>query len=427
MTIARDTDCSIPSLSYTVHRSDSIDMPGSSVSYHVRRLRFTFIALVTGVVFGQGMIAVFPGAASAEWTEASWPCDVGEGASLPAPVHWFEVGQSVMAPAGYFTYGEPPSVALPVSDFTATVDWGDGTTAPAQVEAGSVGDCYVVSAPSHVYTATGAYAFSYTVHDLSTGLDHKLAAIGTAELHVYSKVPQLVGASSSRAIEVVVGTPWTGVVGEFSYAGLFGFTSILTSSSNIYSAEIEWGDGEEPTAGTIKLGSSEPVFTVSGTHTYARSVTGTIKVLLSSRWGANNFEPLGTWTTGDVNATPALAFDGRPFLAVVRRGAKATLYELVFRLSRALAQTTIGHAESAIEANGHTSPVRQLTARQEPACYVASVTRPKKRKLRPGAPYPFTLVVAGASDTRDKTYGLVRSVASISRMHTAARRQLGCA
>jgi hypothetical protein len=389
------------------------------------------------LVLAQGAIFVFPGVASAEWTEVTWPCDVAMGATSPPPFLWPEVGESIEAPAGFFTYGEPRLEAPPLNDFTATIDWGEGTTAPAQVEATGVGDCYSVSAPSHVYAASGTYRVSYTVHDFNTGLDHKL--VGETEFHIYSKMPELVGGPSSRAINAVVGTPWTGVVGEFSVAGLIGDKPLLTSPSNIYSAEIEWGDGEVPTTGTINMGSSsEPMFTVSGSHTYARSITGTIKVLLSfSRFSWMNPESLGAWTTASVNATPAISsaevtaprlqFDGRPLLAVIQRGSRAPLYELVFRLNRALAQTTIGDAESRIEANGHTTSIHQLIAHEATACYVATASMLGKRKLRPGARYPFALVVGGASDTRDPTYGVVRRFASVKRMHAAASKQLGCA
>jgi len=390
--------------------------------------------LVVCLLFGQG--AIVPEVAAAftipellsGWAESSVPCNVAEGAVFPQPILWREVGESVPAPDGYFTYGVPQSSeALPASDFTATVSWEGGITAPARVESAKAGDdeCYTVSAPDHIYANAGTYPFSYTIHELKTGLDHRLAALDYPELHIYSKIPQLVGGPSSRVIDAAVGAPWSGVVAEFNYADLSGYTGLLNASSDPYSALIEWGDGEAPTTGTISTRGSEPAFTVSGSHTYTRPLTGTIRVLLSIRWG-NKTEALGAWATGSVDATPPLRFDGQPLLAAIPRGTRAPLYELIFRLNRALPRTSAGHVDAMIEANGHTSPVRRLTAHGTSACYIATASTTAKRKLKPGAHYPFTLVVDGASDTRDKAYGLVRSLANINRIHSAAS-QLGCA
>ena len=103
------------------------------------------------------------------WAESSLPCDVSEGAILPQSAPWHQVGEPVMAPAAYFTYGEPfPLEALPASDFAATFSWGDGTSSPALVE-GANGErgCYTVSVPpSHVYASVGTYALSYTIVEL---------------------------------------------------------------------------------------------------------------------------------------------------------------------------------------------------------------------------------------------------------------------
>jgi hypothetical protein len=137
-------------------------------------------------VLWQGAIVALPATASAEWTAESWPCDVAPWAILPAPVTSFLVGEPVGMPNGYFTYGETPEQAPPASSFTAVANWGDGTTSPATVESGSVRDCYSVSTPVHRYVNPGAYQFTYTVHDMNTGLDHVLDA---TELHITSAAP----------------------------------------------------------------------------------------------------------------------------------------------------------------------------------------------------------------------------------------------
>ncbi len=378
-------------------------------------------------VFSVEMAAAFTGPQiPLGWAESNWPCGVAEGAILPQPVLWYQAGESVTAPAGYFTYGEPLlSEAPPASDFTATVSWGDGTTAPALVEeADGASDCYTVSAPSHAYASVGAYAFSYAIVELKTGQDYKLAALGYPEFHIWTKAPQLT--STPLVVDGSVDTSWNGVLAQFRYTGL---------ASTPYHAKIEWGDGGAPTEGTITNEGGEHTFTVSGSHTYAHPLTGTIRVLLSYGWSASESESLGGWTIGSVDVTsptvsemtPAVRFRGRPLLAVIRRGRRTPLYELVFRLSRALAQSSAGHVEATINANGDTIPVRQLASNRAQACYVAIVSTAGKQRLKPGSRYPFTLVIDGAPSRRDRAYGIVRSFTSVNRVHNAASKQLGCA
>jgi len=83
----------------------------------------------------------------------------------------------------------------------------------ATVEAGSVGDCYAVSVPTHTYTSVGTYPFSYTVHDIKkpdwiTRLAPRSSTSG-ARSQAYWAALRL--ARSSPPSERL----WSGVVGEF--------------------------------------------------------------------------------------------------------------------------------------------------------------------------------------------------------------------
>jgi hypothetical protein len=129
------------------------------------------------------------------------PCtSIAPGAILPQPVYFNTTTGSRYIPGkAEFTDSE----ALPLSDFSATANWGDGTTTPAAI---SLAGCYVVTAPAHVYTHSGAYPFSYTIHDAHTGLDHE---IGTETVYIWG-VPQRVDAPSSHVVDATVGVPWSG-------------------------------------------------------------------------------------------------------------------------------------------------------------------------------------------------------------------------
>lgn len=376
------------------------------------------MALAICLLVGQSAIALLPEVAAAEWTEDTRPCDVAPWATLPAPQLWFQVQEPAMPPTGYFTYDE--TEAPPLSDFTATADWGDGTTVTATVEAGSVGDCYAVSVPTHAYTSVGTYPFSYTVHDIKTGLDHTL---GATELHIWSEIPSLLGGPSTRTIRSTVGTLWSGVVGEFSYEG-------TANSSYPYDAQIEWGDGEPSTPGTISPQSNH-TFTVSGSFTYARPFSGSVSVLLR-----NGTRLLGTWTTSNVEvkvvAVPDLTppipvrLRGQPILAAIPRASRAPVYEIVFRTNQPLPQTSSGHVEALIEAHGQANPVNNLASRGASTCYMARTSGISKRELKLRARYPFTLAIDAGLVERDSGHALLRPFASLERMRRVASRQLGC-
>jgi hypothetical protein len=367
------------------------------------------------------MIALLPEVASAEWTEVNRPCDVGPLAILPQPQLLFQVGEAVVPQQWYFTYGEPVAAAPPVSNFTAIANWGDGTTSPATVEAGSVSDCYVVSALGHTYTNAGTYRFSYTVHDNKTGLDHVLGAL---EPRVFSDVPSPLGGTSSPNIEATVGVPWSGVLGDFSYEDPF----ILPG---FYVAQIEWGDGEPSTSGTVSLDSGDHTFTVSGSVTYERPFSGTISVLL---W--HDAALVGKWTTNSVDVPGLVTLDltpsvpvrlrGQPILAVIPQGVRGPMYEFVFRTNRPLSRTNSGRLEAKIEADGRTDPVSDLIARVASTCYVARTNRISKRMLKAGGRYPFTLAIDTGSVKRDSGRASLRKFATVDRMRSIASRSLGC-
>jgi hypothetical protein len=379
------------------------------------RIRSGFVGIAACLLVGQFALIANPEVASAEWTEASFPCDVGPGAILPLPVTWYQLGEAVMPNVGYFTYGDtatPPAA----SDFTASASWGDGTTSPATVKPASVGDCYEVSTPSHAYSVTGAFPFSYTVHDISTGLDHKL---GATEFHSYTWAPSLIGEAASRIINPEVGAPWSGVVGEFSYDA---------PSRPNYTAQIEWGDAQPPSAGTIGPGSGANTFTVSGSVTYRAPADGTATVVLSlafptGRWAINSAEV--RVPAPDIGPAP-VRLRYQPILAVIPRRGAAPAYEFAFRTNRVLPQNRAGHVEAAIEAYGRLDPVSDLIPHRATTCYVARAAGIAGRHVKPAARTPFRLTIEASSIGRQSDHAVLRHFANLDRMRSVAVRALGC-
>lgn len=135
-----------------------------------------------------------------------------------------------------------------ISNYTASVDWGDGT-----VTAGTValaGTTYTVTG-THKYAEEGTYT-------VTTSIGHSgVTAVATST------------ATVTDPAVVVTGTPVAAVEG----APLTTTTATFTDPAGPepipgnYSATIDWGDGTSPSPGTVAIAGS--TFTVTGTHTYA--------------------------------------------------------------------------------------------------------------------------------------------------------------
>jgi uncharacterized protein (TIGR03118 family) len=155
--------------------------------------------------------------------------------------------------------------ADPLANYSATIDWGDGTTsygtissAIAATDASAAGGLFTV-AGSHAYGSTGDYTFTVTIRDV----DGSQATVqGTAHLVQATLV--------AHALPVVS----HGLSLDKATVATFFDTGGADPLAN-YSATIDWGDGST-SAGTISsaiapAGASAAggLFTVAGSHTYA--------------------------------------------------------------------------------------------------------------------------------------------------------------
>jgi streptogramin lyase len=147
-------------------------------------------------------------------------------------------------------------------DFTATIDWGDGTpTATGTITAPVEGPTYRVSG-SHTYAEEGSYTITVTLadqDDTDTATAHDTASIADAAL-TGGAVP---------ALSATEGIPFTSPVATFTDADPLGSVSDFT-------AAIDWGDGSGSSGGTVtQPGGVGTTFDVSGSHTYAQETSGT--------------------------------------------------------------------------------------------------------------------------------------------------------
>lgn len=160
------------------------------------------------------------------------------------------------------TFTDDNPAATP-ADFTATIDWGDGTS-PTAGSIGSSSAAFVVIG-QHTYADEGSFTVTVTISDVSPGT-------GTATATDTATVTESDSLSGTPVtFTAVAGTSFTGTVANF--------TDTFTANGPAdFTATIDWGDATT-SAGTVTGGAGS--FSVSGTHTYAASGTFSVTVTLS--------------------------------------------------------------------------------------------------------------------------------------------------
>jgi hypothetical protein len=153
---------------------------------------------------------------------------------------------------------------LPASDYTAMIDWGDGTTTVGSVS-GSGGTFTVTSATAHTYADEGNFTAVVTV--TRTTDNATIAPSGTVAVadtdNLSASGTTLHGDPNAALTNVTVAT----------------FTDSNTSNvAGDFVATVDWGDGTT-TTGTVSGASG--AFTVTGSHTYTQNGQDTIVVTVT--------------------------------------------------------------------------------------------------------------------------------------------------
>jgi hypothetical protein len=199
-----------------------------------------------------------PGTAT---TSASSTATVSEGDSLSGtgtPITGTE-GTAISGTVATFTDTLTTNVA---SDFTATIDWGDGSTSAGTV-AGSNGSFTVTG--SHTYNDEGTFTTSVTLTDDTPGT----ATVTATSTATIAEADSLT--ANSLSFNASLNQPFTATVATF--------TDTLTSNvAGDFTATINWGDG---TTGAGSVTGSNGSFSVSGSHTYSTQGTFTVGVTLT--------------------------------------------------------------------------------------------------------------------------------------------------
>lgn len=169
------------------------------------------------------------------------------------------------------------------SEFTATINWGDGSTTPATVTQ-ALGQPFQVSG-SHAYAHVGSFPVTVAIHHVPGGVDGASASTMTT-----ATVSDAALTGAGNIVTAVAGAPFSGTVATFADPNPFAKAADFT-------ATIAWGN-EATTPGTVTAGPGG--FAVSGSHTFAASGQIPIRVVVHDSGGSS----VTVDTVGAVSPAP---------------------------------------------------------------------------------------------------------------------------
>jgi parallel beta-helix repeat protein len=179
--------------------------------------------------------------------------------------------------------------AEPLANYTAAIDWGDGSTSAATLLPVN-GTFQVVG--SHTYAKVGtAYLLVTRVQDEGGFQASSSTAVTIKDVPIV--------ATGKTGIPFVAGQLLSRVVASFSDPDPSGF-------AGQYTASINWGDGAT-TAGAVA--SNGPGFDVTGSHSYPKAGNYTLYIVVQDTI-SGAVAPLGSTV---VVADPPLSAQGRVF------------------------------------------------------------------------------------------------------------------
>jgi hypothetical protein len=192
--------------------------------------------------------------------------------SLSLTAENFSVPENSSAPVLVATASDPGSPD-PGSDFTSTINWGDGSAPTAGTVTATGGGNFNITG-SHVYADEGTHTVTTTFFETSQAAFGTVSASGTGTVTEADVLNNGVITLPSGVFVEGQAIPTTTQVATFSDPGY------PTNSASDFNALINWGDGTAPTAGTVvALGGGD--FAVQGGHTYKEEGPYTLAVLVT--------------------------------------------------------------------------------------------------------------------------------------------------
>jgi hypothetical protein len=232
----------------------------------------------------------------------------GNGSSLSASIVSSLHAQEGTAVSGLVATFHTPDSAVAASQFSASLDWGDGHVTSGtitKVRGIGLGSFFNVNG-SNTYAEEGTVTVKVTVTDRagpSTSASRSLT-VADAPLHIDSITP----------LSAVEGSPITSaVIARFTDADPNG-------TASDYTAQITWGDGTNSAGSVVADPSIAGTFDVLGSHTYAeegQSLPFSVTVNDAGGAHASVGQPI---TVADAPLSGSVSFsptENTPFTGVV--------------------------------------------------------------------------------------------------------------
>jgi PKD repeat protein len=239
-------------------------------NYHVTAPAHTYAEEGTytiTVTVKHDLLAAVSGTASTPITVSDQQITTPVAANLPANG---QEGAALGPITSIATFTDPAGVGLetPAGDFTATINWGDGTTAPGTVVSMGSGN-YRVDAPGHTYVEEGTYTVTVTVkHDALAALTSNNQSITIADQQITTPVVTV----PSNLLEGAATTANASIATFTDPAGVG-----LETPGGDFTATIAWGD-TTTSPGTVVSDGNGNYHVTAAAHTYAEEGTFTITV-----------------------------------------------------------------------------------------------------------------------------------------------------
>ncbi|HJT32262.1 MAG TPA: hypothetical protein VJ783_09490 [Pirellulales bacterium] len=183
------------------------------------------------------------------------------------------------------TFSDPTNTASLPSDFTVSIDWGDGTTTGGTLSGGS--GAFTVSG-SHTYATAGDFTITTFMNDdfpdAASGTAFTTAAIGFGGAETLQSATEFIAIPSGTEVAT------------------FADNSGALPASD-YTAAIDWGDGTV-TAGTVS-GANGSFTVTAGGHTYADEGLFTVTANIERTTDHATTTASGTVTVADNDVLDA--------------------------------------------------------------------------------------------------------------------------
>ena len=221
---------------------------------------------------------------------------VTDPAVIPGAVHIqaVEGKDTLFIPVATFT---DPGGAEAVSDYSATIDWGDGSTPTIGLISFDSGTSTFTVLGEHTYAEeSGPEHTGPNGYSVNVTIRHESAPNAVAQSTATVSDPAVI--ATGLTINAVEGMD-TGTVAEATFIDPGGAEALSD-----YAATIDWGDGSTPTIGVISFATG--VFTVKGDHTYAEE---------SAPEHAGSFPSYAIKVTIDHESAPEAIGNGQAFVS----------------------------------------------------------------------------------------------------------------